>query len=343
MGPQDVRVVVDQYPPDFQPTRSEPLGAGGGFSGSELWRLTTPAGTLALKCWPIGYPVDRLVTVHRVLQHVRQQGLAIVPAPLATRHHQTVVDQGGHLWDLCPWMPGRADYHQQPGPARLVAAMHALAGFHNAAATYPGNTPRGRSAGLAERRQLLARLLSGGEREVREALGAVDWPEARRLAHGLLAGFNATAPACLALLDRVEHVETALQFCLRDIWHDHVLYSDDRVTGVIDFGALRVDSVATDVARLLGSLVRDDEAGWELGLAAYHDIRPLNRDERILVAAFDRSSVVLTGMNWLVWIFVERRQLADRGAVLARMGETLGRLEHLTEEEDKARYGSLEV
>ncbi len=40
----------------------------------------------------------------------------------------------------------------------------------------------------------------------------------------------------------------------RDLWSDHLLFSGTEVSGIIDYGALRVDEPAADLARLLGSL-----------------------------------------------------------------------------------------
>ena len=92
---------------------------------------------------------------------------------------------------------------------------------------------------------------------------------------------------------------------VRDIHAEHVLFEGDNVSGIIDFGALRIDSVATDVARLLGSMVGDDEAGWQVGLAAYMSVRPLSDDERRLIKVFDESTVLMAGTNWLEWIYLD--------------------------------------
>ena len=40
--------------------------------------------------------------------------------------------------------------------------------------------------------------------------------------------------------------------------HDHVLFDGDRVTGIIDFAAAKVDHVAADLARLFGESDPDD-------------------------------------------------------------------------------------
>ena len=41
-------------------------------------------------------------------------------------------------------------------------------------------------------------------------------------------------------------------------------------------------------------------------------------DELSLITALDRANILLSGINWLQWIFVERRSFSNRAAVLAR-------------------------
>ena len=53
---------------------------------------------------------------------------------------------------------------------------------------------------------------------------------------------------------------------IRDIHHDHVLFSGDQVTGLVDFGILRIDTPLADMARLVGSLVADDEPARKFAL-----------------------------------------------------------------------------
>src|SRR5437763_1299451 len=39
-----------------------------------------------------------------------------------------------------------------------------------------------------------------------------------------------------------------VQPCLCDVWHDHVLYTGDAVTGLIDYGEVKPDHPAVDLA-----------------------------------------------------------------------------------------------
>ena len=94
---------------------------------------------------------------------------------------------------------------------------------------------------------------------------------------------------------------------------------------------MRPENVAADVARLLGSLALDDRGEWDRGLAAYAGVARLSADELSLVTAFDRSTVLLGGMQWLQWIFIEGRQFGDPNAVLSRVDEFVTRLARLHE------------
>ncbi len=60
-----------------------------------------------------------------------------------------------------------------------------------------------------------------------------------------------------------------------------------------------MDHIAADISRLLGSLVGDDVAARTAGLEAYQAIRELTDDEAWLIEAYDRSSILLAGVNWL--------------------------------------------
>jgi homoserine kinase type II len=168
-----------------------------------------------------------------------------------------------------------------------------------------------------------------GARQVAEHLPPRRWPDLQARATVILEQFRALAPRVATLLHNASHRAVPLQPCIRDIWHDHVLFEGDRVTGLIDFGAMRVESVAGDIARLFASLVGDDRPAWQTALGAYEAVRPLSRNERDLIAPFDQSAVLLAGMNWLEWICVEQRRFSARQKILERLDVTIQRLHHL--------------
>jgi Ser/Thr protein kinase RdoA (MazF antagonist) len=322
----EIRAVLARYPAVQPIERIEALGAAGGFSGAVLWRVAARPGPLCLRRWPLEHPDEpRLRFIHDVLLTVYRLGIAEVPAPLVNEERQTFLRAGGALWELTPWMPGQADYEDDPRPDKLHNAMRWLARFHLAAA--PAKRRVARSPGLAERAALVERLKSGEYEEIRRRHPVAEWPDFSDRAARVLAAFAERAGGVEYDLHVAGAMNVQLQPCIRDIHRDHVLFDGERVAGVVDFGAMRVECVAGDIARLLGSLAGNDRDRWTDGLAAYEEVRPLDEDERRLVAVFDDSGVLLSGMNWLRWICLEGRTFPDPERVVARLDEILSRLD----------------
>ena len=118
-----------------------------------------------------------------------------------------------------------------------------------------------------------------------------------------------------------------LQPCLCDIWHDHVLFDGDRVTGLVDYGAMKLDHPAVDLARLLGSLVEDDSEGWATGLAAYRAVRPFSVEEEELTHALDRSGVIAGAATWLRWLYHDGKDFENRAAAGRRLQALINRMD----------------
>ena len=109
------------------------------------------------------------------------------------------------------------------------------------------------------------------------------------------------------------------QWRIGDIRREHVLFVGEEVTGVIDFAAACVDSVAGDVARLLGSMAGDDPQRRRASLQAYQSLRPLDEHERVAVELFDVGGVCVAISNWARWLAVEGRQVGPAPRVVARL------------------------
>jgi homoserine kinase type II len=118
-----------------------------------------------------------------------------------------------------------------------------------------------------------------------------------------------------------------VQPCLCDLWHDHVLYEGDTVTGLVDYGSVKMDHVAVDLARLLGSLVGDNDRLRAAGLEAYARRRPLTAEELALVAVLDFSGALLGAANWLLWLYRDNRHFEDPKAVATRLSALVRRIE----------------
>jgi Ser/Thr protein kinase RdoA (MazF antagonist) len=344
----EIRELLHRYPPDCQPTHVESLASAGGMSGAQFWRITAPRGPLVLRRWPIEHPSpDQLQFIHQAIIHAADRGLSFIPVPIATRSGETFFAHAGHLWELAPWMPGAADYERSPGVDKLSAAMTALAQFHIAVSDFNPSIALAatlRVAGPSAIPRRLARLQSLGHNELHELSSAIDdktWPEFALLARQFIAALPTAIPRAVAQLEPLEHVQQPLQPCLRDIWHDHVLFTGNEVTGLVDFGAVDFDTPETDIARLLGSLtpspaphfgegLREGQCNatsWQSGLAAYSAIRPLSPQESLAVFAITAANPILAGCNWIRWINLEGRTFENRAQVLARFRQILNHVQ----------------
>ncbi len=323
-----VQRVLSAYPPPVRPGRIEPLGNAGGFSGARFWRITSPHGQWCLRQWPAEHPTpDRLCFIHAVLRFAWEQGFRRVPVPLPTAAQHTFQRVDATLWQLEPWMPGAPAGRGVMPVARVRAALDALAQWHEAVARFPAQAAHhGPAPGIAAYLAQIRQWIRGGVGQAARMIDARGWPAIRAPAREILALFQQGAGEVCRTLEIVRDLPVARQPCARDIWGDHVLFTGDRVTGLIDFGALRVESVAADVARLLGSLAGNDGSLWAAGIAAYTAVRPLSEQEHALVHAFDHCQIYASGMNWIEWIFVDDRRFESRSAVEQRVATVLSRL-----------------
>ena len=73
------------------------------------------------------------------------------------------------------------------------------------------------------------------------------------------------------------------------------------------------------LSRLIGSLVEDNREQREIALAAYQAVRELSSVELQLIEVLDRAAILLSGFNWLRWIFVEDRTFDDWHAIQKRI------------------------
>jgi homoserine kinase type II len=329
---RDIQRIVRNYPPKFQPARIESLGAAGGMSGAQFWRIESGAGPLILRQWPREHPADeRLRFIHDVLFHAVAHGVSFIPAPIRTATGESFTRASGHFFQLEPLLPGEADYDRSPNAQKLRAAMTALARFHLTTSDFPTVQPSHDIAiapAVAKRISRLHQLNAKGATRLGGAISPQILPSLEPLAHQFLVTLPLLLPPALQQLESLAQNRFATQPCIRDIWHDHVLYTGDKVTGIVDFGGTDIDTPTTDIARLLGSLAGDDEKNWQTGIDAYSAVRLVSAAEAQTARALDRSGTILAGCNWLEWIYVDRRQFENPAQIIERFRKIVERCNH---------------
>ncbi|HET6324642.1 MAG TPA: phosphotransferase [Planctomycetaceae bacterium] len=303
--------------------------------------METDTGPLCLRGWPQGIASDsKILSLHKFLAYVRSRGIAYIADPLASDEGRTLVRAADRYWQLEPWLPGSADFWSRPSDVRLAAAFEALARLHQVARDFrpvDGQSSHLGPAGPAVAPAVVDRLeLINGWTPSR--LGQL-WEWLRRapggreptvaVARRILAAFERCAPRVARELHDATREPVPLQPCLRDVWHDHVLFDGDAVTGLIDPAAARTDTVATDLSRLAGSLIADDRRAWDIALDAYRSVRPLSPAEARHVGVLDRSGVLLSGMSWLERPQIFEQPTEFQSRVLERLERIATRAEAL--------------
>lgn len=311
--------ILKAYPADCQPTAVEALGNSSGLSGAQFWRLVAPRGALGLRCWPIEHPSpERLALIHDVLTHAFRRGADFLPVPLATKKGESFVEHAGRLWELTPWLPGEVNCDSIPTIERLRAALVALAKFHLAVSDFPGVSQVAPAPAVTQRLARLRALQSGGAATIVDSIDSNVWPELTASARQFAGQLSRFVDSAIARMRPLANVPMSLQICIRDVWSDNLLFTGDAVTGLVDFGAVDIDTPATDIARLLGSLVGTDRSRWQAGLAAYATVRKIPEEESQAIPALDLAGTILGACNWLRWIYVEHRAFESRERVMRR-------------------------
>lgn len=330
-----LRKVLQQWSIDAELREIRPVAAEDGYSGAKLWKVSAGESVYCLRAWPAAAPLpDALGRIHGLMSHLAAAHPRWIGAPHKAFCGSTWVAASGRRWELAPWMPGEA-----PGPEActrsiVVNALSTLAELHRTAESFaPEDARFGRSPGLARRRAGIEQLAAGGVDTLRHAVATQRHADATRLSPGLVQTLEAACRDLEAAVPTIAEQFHAMgdpplpqHWRIGDVRREHVLFVGGEVTGVIDFGAACVDSVAGDVARLLGSMAGDDPVLRQAGLTAYEACRPLSDVERHAVELFDAGGLCVAVSNWLRWVAVEGKRFGSDEKIAARLGELGTRL-----------------
>jgi len=316
------------YPLHVRPLAGpERLGGAGGHSGSRLWRYRSAAGQFVLRAWPpFGPGRPHLERVHHWLSLTSDLGFT--PVPIRDISGQSLRENAGRLWEIAPWLGGAPDFGIAPSSGHLRAAFAGLAALHLRLAD---RRCQGFSPGLIERHQTIRQLIDGGFDLLEDVCTnrresgcgprehALLWIKlAQLLARDVENRLGSAVPRVVFL-----------QPCLRDARPEHFLFECERLSGLVDFGAMGIETVAADLARLIGEWLEGDRSARRDALAAYESVRPLDPSESALIEVFEWSSAVLIGERWARWHYLENRTFDDPGAVARGLDKSSARLERL--------------
>jgi Ser/Thr protein kinase RdoA (MazF antagonist) len=107
---------------------------------------------------------------------------------------------------------------------------------------------------------------------------------------------------------------------------EHFLFRDETLVGLVDFGAMGVDTTVADLGRLLAQTLPPRSPARRAFFEAYVAEAPLATEELELVAWFERANAVLHGLTWLQWVVFQERPDIDPQAAIIALRRGLGSL-----------------
>jgi Ser/Thr protein kinase RdoA (MazF antagonist) len=310
----------------------EAVSIAPGMSGARVFRcrLANEA-QAALKQFPVGTKLARIQEVQRVIRHSRTSGFALVPE-FYERSGQTCWECDGQFWELQQWLDGQPlNATQLDGSTltQITRGAFVIASFHASVrslghARTPAPAVLARLNRVRELDQLLPQALRG-TKGFEKSLTADEDSRQLALAIGDAARVlrwnwqEARAKITRSLAPWIER-EMDLQYVLRDIHQDHILFHDHQPRGLIDFDAVRMDTPVTDLARWGGSFehlcgadsaVKVNEL-WKAVLAGFQQASPFmdngwTKDDVSLASSLCHATKWISLANWLTWVVCEQR------------------------------------
>ena len=320
----------------------------GGFSGACVFRVDDSAGSgFALRRTPIAHamPADRYSELVALLRDISSSGCEFIPVPLRHQqsslgileapntprfanvdHSQTRIQTREFVWQMEPWMPGEPA-QGRPTSRQVECTLEALATFHKTAAESVHarinnqwlRLAREHSPGLSRRMEIASELSSGLLAHFIKAAASEPDPQFRLCAKSLCTALEYWLPWLTKQLSEVARLSYQLQPVIRDLWKPHVLFTEERVTGIIDLNAMATDHVGLDITRLLRSWFGADVERIREAMSLFCTQRSLDRDECQLLTTLDAATVLLSPVTWLRRRFLEVSESCLRPDVLDRL------------------------
>ena len=323
---------------------------GGGFSSACIFRVEDSSGALfALRRTPVAdaMPAERYCELIAVLRDVSSSGCAFVPialqhqqstsgvleTPYATRFanvdlSRTRIRTHEFVWQMEPWLPGE-QAQGSPTSGQIESTLEALAIFHKTAAVSVQarmnnqtlRVAREHSPGISRRLSIASELSNGLLARFYKAAANEPDPEFRSCSKRLCAALEFWLPWLTKQLTEAARSSYQLQPVIRDLWRPHVLFTEDRVTGIIDLNAMATDHVGLDVTRLFRSWFGADIDRLRGALNQFRSQRSLNANEWRLLQAYDASTALLSPVTWLRRRFFNAEADCTNRDVLQRLAE----------------------
>lgn len=317
-----------------------------GFSGAIVWKIGDQQNRFfCLKKYPANATTaDRLDWIHLVLRHAVNEGCDFVALPIETIDDKNpFVFYAGHFWELTHWVKGiqlasSDDMATETTAAETItddqikSVYASIARFHLATAQV--NFDFRLSPRVRPRIEQLERF--------RQVLDAASdrtdlTPTAVAVSPSLTQLRVAASHIPLSLINQIrsalsqyEQQTLPTQPVVRDLRAEHLFFDDGRLTGLIDFDAMQMDSIAYDLSRLTSTWGLNEQQ-TSVAIEAYSSVRPIQPAEHALVLLLILTSHLLMPLQWIQWLTIEKRSFANTKLVDQRLVQLTVKLQQILE------------
>lgn len=279
--------VLAAFPPIIRDCSWTLLPPGGGLNGAQVWRGDLNGESLfALKRWPASFTPERMRHVHERLQAVANLDFTprLIPSPIG----QTLISHSGHCWEVITWKPGTPDLLTHPSLPQLRAAGVALAQLHRAwllpnADTAPCSAVT-RQLNLLTKWEQTRFQFNGRPDELAELNDSLDLVRSR------VRTVRTELLTVVSIRGQVFPVHG-------DFWPENVLFQNEHLTAVLDFGNVGFDHPEVDLGRLLADVPGANRTLTDVAIAGYRSIVPSELSIR-LVELLAKSGRLGSLANW---------------------------------------------
>ena len=277
-----------------------------GFSGAIIFKgMQNGYPKIAVKGWPSHISIERVQEIHGY--QISLLGECVIPVPFEIREKNgTAVFADDRVWEVSPWIPGKPCDESPFPPPKRKSAVEGLRKIHTIWKRF-GVTNAPCPAVL--RRVLLIDNFRSWHASY------ANWPVDPILATAMTRVPGALSDTRRQLLPWADQ-QVPVQMCFTDIHRDHLLFYGGEFPGFIDFGAVKPDSPACDLARLFG-----EEPITLIAAEAEYGNLPVG-----LAGTLATTAPVCNLAAWILRIARDRENPSNRDAVSTRIAGWVERM-----------------
>lgn len=318
-----------------------------GFSGTNIYQVTAQQHQYCLRCLPVQNTREQLAFSHHVLKHAANECTTQLPVPFISNTGETWVQQKQNYWQMESWMAGEPVKSNDWTDHHLQQAVDFLAQFHRSTSRLQFDKTSKQldslttsqnclSKSITDRFHFFKELNSGKLEQIKSALTQCTDSRLHQIGSSLCKGFMIANTRLTQAIQLLDQYTLPMIPVIRDCRTDHFLFSQaGELLACIDFGAMRLDTVAADLGRLFADTIVADQGRCERYFERYQGTCTLSIEEQHATIAMAQTTAMLSGLTWLDWILLEKRQFPSYEPILARLEHWYRQANRLVENMEK--------